>query len=62
MSSLAGAMAKTFQSGFGDRKVCVTFFTNTPQFIQIYFIFFGLPARSGPIFLAVLAGMTLNGA
>jgi polar amino acid transport system permease protein len=61
---LAGAMAKTF----GNRilkavvSVYVTFFTNTPQLVQIYFIFFGLPQFGLTLssYEAVLVGMTLN--
>ncbi len=54
--------------GFGPRPVrgairaYVVFFTNTPQLVQIYFLFFVLP--DGGILLspfqAVLLGMTLN--
>ncbi len=42
----------------------VTFFTNTPQLVQIYFLFFALP-EIGILFspfVAVLIGMTLNAA
>lgn len=42
--------------------VYVTFFTNTPQLVQIYFLYFALP-DAGIIlssFNAVLIGMTLN--
>jgi polar amino acid transport system permease protein len=42
--------------------VYVTFFTNTPQLVQIYFLYFALP-DSGILlssFNAVLLGMTLN--
>jgi len=61
---LAGAMAKTF----GNRVLraivgaYVTFFTNTPQLVQIYFIFFGLPQFGLVLssYEAVLVGMTLN--
>ncbi|PTW62578.1 amino acid ABC transporter membrane protein 1 (PAAT family) [Breoghania corrubedonensis] len=40
----------------------VTFFTNTPQLVQIYFIFFALPEVGILLdpFPAVLLGMTLN--
>jgi len=40
----------------------VTFFTNTPQLVQIYFLFFALPEVGILLspFVAVLIGMTLN--
>lgn len=40
----------------------VSFFTNTPQLVQIYFIFFALPDVGILLspYLAVLLGMTLN--
>ena len=42
----------------------VTFFTNTPQLVQIYFLFFALPEIGILLspFVAVLVGMTLNAA
>ena len=42
--------------------VFVTFFTNTPQLVQIYFLFFALPEVGILLspFIAVLIGMTLN--
>jgi len=42
----------------------VTFFTNTPQLVQIYFLFFALPEFGILLspFIAVLLGMTLNAA
>lgn len=42
----------------------VTFFTNTPQLVQIYFLFFALPEFGILLspFIAVLIGMTLNAA
>lgn len=61
---LLGAMGKVF----GGRMVrsavglYVTFFTNTPQLGQIYFLFFALP-QAGILltpYEAVLIGMTLN--
>ena len=58
------ATIRTFGSSFFDKIVIcyVTFFTNTPQLVQIYFLFFALPEFG--IFLspfnAVLIGMTLN--
>ncbi len=42
--------------------VYVVFFTNTPQLVQIYFLYFALP-DSGILlssFAAVVIGMTLN--
>jgi len=61
---LLGAMAKT--SGRPVlRRVAgayVTFFTNTPALVQVYFIYFALPAWGVVLssFNAVLLGMTLN--
>jgi polar amino acid transport system permease protein len=45
-------------------NVYVTFFTNTPQLVQIYFLFFALPEIGILLspFVAVLIGMTLNAA
>jgi len=59
-----GAMAKSYGSRWVRRPVdwYVSFFTNTPQLVQIYFIFFALPDAGillSPYF-AVLLGMTLN--
>jgi polar amino acid transport system permease protein len=61
---LVGAMGKTF-GGRVVRKavgVYVTFFTNTPQLVQIYFLFFALPEAGILLspYEAVLIGMTLN--
>jgi polar amino acid transport system permease protein len=44
--------------------IYVTFFTNTPQLVQIYFLFFALPEIGILLspFVAVLIGMTLNAA
>ena len=61
---LFGAMAKTWGGSWVRRPVdlYVSFFTNTPQLVQIYFIFFALPdwgIRLSP-YAAVLLGMTLN--
>ncbi|MEO5702062.1 MAG: amino acid ABC transporter permease, partial [Casimicrobiaceae bacterium] len=61
---LFGAMAKTYGSKWVRRLVdsYVSFFTNTPQLVQIYFLFFALPEwgiRFSP-YMAVLIGMTLN--
>jgi polar amino acid transport system permease protein len=61
---LAGAMAKTFGNRLlrGIVNTYVTFFTNTPQLVQIYFIFFGLPQFGLVLspYEAVLVGMTIN--
>lgn len=61
---LAGAMAKTFGNRLlrGIVNGYVTFFTNTPQLVQIYFIFFGLPQFGLVLspYEAVLVGMTIN--
>jgi polar amino acid transport system permease protein len=61
---LLGAMAKTFGGPVlsGTANVYVTFLTNTPQLVQIYFLFFALPDAGilmSP-YQAVLLGMTLN--
>lgn len=61
---LLGAMAKTY----GARplraltQAYVVFFTNTPQLVQIYFLFFALPDVGILLspYQAVLLGMTLN--
>jgi polar amino acid transport system permease protein len=61
---LAGALAKT--SGNRASRLAadlyVTFFTNTPQLVQIFFIFFALPELGVRLesYEAVLLGMTLN--
>lgn len=58
------AAVKTFGGGITRRivNVYVIFFINTPQLVQIYFLYFALPDYG--IFLtsymAVLLGMTLN--
>jgi polar amino acid transport system permease protein len=61
---LFGAMAKTYGSAWLRRPVdaYVSFFTNTPQLVQIYFIFFALPEWGILLspYAAVLIGMTLN--
>ena len=61
---LAGAIAKTYGSRVlrGLVSAYVTFFTNTPQLVQIYFVFFGLPQFRIVLssYEAVLIGMTLN--
>lgn len=61
---LLGAFAKTFGGPVlrNLTQAYVVFFTNTPQLVQIYFLFFALPDAgillSG--YQAVLLGMTLN--
>ena len=61
---LLGAMAKT--SGVPNLRrlagAYVTFFTNTPALVQVYFIYFALPAWGIVLssFNAVLLGLTLN--
>ena len=61
---LFGAMAKTYGRRWSQRVVdaYVSFFTNTPQLVQIYFIFFALPDWGVLLspYAAVLVGMTLN--
>ena len=61
---LFGAMAKTYGGVWVRRPVdaYVSFFTNTPQLVQIYFIFFALPEWGILLspYAAVLIGMTLN--
>lgn len=61
---LFGAMAKTY-GGASLRRLAdayVSAFTNTPQLVQIYFIFFALPDWGILLspYYAVLIGMTLN--
>ena len=60
----AGAALLTFAGGFVRRLVgwYVSFFTNTPQLVQIYFLYFALPDMGLVLssFTAVLLGMTLN--
>jgi len=61
---LLGAMGKTFGGRFtrGAVGAYVSFFTNTPQLVQIYFLFFALPEAGILLssYEAVLIGMTLN--
>jgi len=61
---LFGAAGKTFGGRIvrGLVNVYVTFTTNTPQLVQIYFIFFALPEVGILLspYQAVLLGMTLN--
>jgi polar amino acid transport system permease protein len=63
---LFGAMAKTFGPHWLQRVVqgYVVFFTNTPQLVQIYFLYFALPDTGILLssYEAVLVGMTLNAA
>lgn len=58
------ATAKTFGRGFWVRPIdaYVTFITNTPQLVQIYFIFFALPEAGIVLspYQALLLGMTIN--
>jgi polar amino acid transport system permease protein len=60
----AGAAALSF-GGVIVRRIVrgyVTFFTNTPQLVQIYFLYFALPDAGILLssYAAVLIGMTLN--
>ena len=61
---LLGAFAITYGGGFSRRlsRAYVVFFTNTPQLVQIFFLFFVLPGAEIVLspFSAVLLGMTLN--
>lgn len=60
----AGAAALSFGGALIGRivRTYVTFFTNTPQLVQIYFLYFALPDAGILLssFAAVLIGMTLN--
>lgn len=60
----ACAAAKSFGPRWFTRIVdaYVTFFTNTPQLVQIYFLYFALPDMGLLLssFAAVIIGMTLN--
>ena len=60
------ATIRTFGNKISNRLVIwyVTFFTNTPQLVQVYFLFFALPEFGILLspFMAVLIGMTLNAA
>lgn len=60
----AGAAVLSFGGGLLRRVVraYVTFFTNTPQLVQIYFLYFALPDAGILLssYAAVLIGMTLN--
>jgi polar amino acid transport system permease protein len=59
-----GAMAKSYGGRLsrGLTNAYVTFFMNTPQLVQIFFIFFALPDAGILLtsYEAVLIGMTLN--
>ena len=61
---LFGAMAKTFGGRVLNPLVggYVTYFMNTPQLVQIYFLYFALPEAGILLtsYEAVLIGMTLN--
>jgi polar amino acid transport system permease protein len=61
---LFGAMAKTFGGRLLNTliNIYVGFFTNTPMFVQIFFVFFALPDVGLTLtsYQAVLIGMTLN--
>jgi polar amino acid transport system permease protein len=58
------AAVKSFGPNWAARLVTgyVVFFTNTPQLVQIYFLYFALPEFGIVLssFVAVLFGMTLN--
>lgn len=60
----AAAAALSFGGALIRRivRAYVTFFTNTPQLVQIYFLYFALPDAGILLssFAAVLIGMTLN--
>ena len=60
----AGATVKTFGPKWARRAIggYVVFFTNTPQLVQIYFLYFALPDAGILLssYAAVLTGMTLN--
>ena len=60
------ATIRTFGNRISNKLVIwyVTFFTNTPQLVQVYFLFFALPEFGILLspFVAVLIGMTLNAA
>ena len=61
---VVGATAKAFGGPFARRatNAYVTFFTNTPALLQIYFFYFGLPEAGILLssFVSVLLGLTLN--
>ena len=59
-----GAFMKTFggRASFAVAQAYVVFFTNTPQLVQIFFLYFALPDVGILLssYEAVLLGMTLN--
>jgi polar amino acid transport system permease protein len=61
---LFGAMGKTFGGPLTRRAIgaYVTFFTNTPAFVQIFFLFNGLPDAGVLLspFAAAVIGLTIN--
>jgi polar amino acid transport system permease protein len=61
---LLGAIGKTFGGPITRRVVngYVTFFTNTPAFVQVYFLFNGLPDAGILLspFSAAVIGLTVN--
>src|SRR6516164_5076322 len=61
---LLGALAKSFGGPMLRRfaQAYVVFFTNTPQLVQVYFLFFVLPEVGILLspFMAMLIGMTMN--
>jgi polar amino acid transport system permease protein len=61
---LLGAIGKSFGGPLARTlvNVYVTFFTNTPQLVQIFFLFFVLPSAGVTLspYAAVLIGMTIN--
>jgi polar amino acid transport system permease protein len=61
---LFGAMGKTFGSPAIKRliDIYVVFFTNTPAFVQVYFLFNGLPDAGILLspFSAAVIGLTIN--
>ena len=64
LGGLLLASLKTYGNGLarGLANAYVTFFTNTPALIQIYFIYWGLPELGivWDAFTSVLIGLTLN--
>jgi polar amino acid transport system permease protein len=61
---LFGAMGKTFGGPWTRRAInaYVAFFTNTPAFVQVYFLFNGLPDAGILLspFAAAVIGLTIN--
>lgn len=64
MIGTLGAAGKSFGGPLAKRLIdgYVVFFTNTPQLVQIYFLYFALPDAGILLssYAAVLIGMTLN--